>query len=107
MTPTLQRILSELEQSGSSESLAVADCLQTIAGNGGEQDTDIHLLGCAGEIAEAAQSIMTRMKKTSQSKGIEPTRAQLLDFIFEVAQGNAEYDVLSCRAWKILSKVTR
>lgn len=105
MTPKLQTILQELELSGSSESLAVTDCLHTIAGNGGEQDTDTYLLGCAGEIADAAQSIMTRMKKPSKLKGIEPTRAQLVDFILEVALGLKEYDTLSAQAWEILSKV--
>lgn len=46
----VERLLTEMEQSGQSEALGVADCLRTIAANGGEQATDEHLLVCAEEM---------------------------------------------------------
>lgn len=63
MTKKLQAILEELEDSGTSESLAVADCLLSIAENGEESDEDEFLLGCAEEIRNSAQSVIDRMRK--------------------------------------------
>jgi len=63
MTKKLQDILEGMEESGSSEQLGVADCLKTIAENGGEQATDRHILCCAGEMRDAAQSILDQMKR--------------------------------------------
>ncbi len=46
----VEKLLTEMENSSQSEALGVADCLRTIAANGGEQATDEHLLTCAEEM---------------------------------------------------------
>ena len=68
MTPKLERILDSLEDSCSSEALAVADCLKTIAENGDEQAEDSYLVGCAGEIRDAAQSVIDQMRPKKQRR---------------------------------------
>ena len=62
MTPKLEAIIQSLEDSCSSESLAVADCLKTIAENGDEQAEDDYLVCCAMEIRDAAQSVIDQMR---------------------------------------------
>lgn len=53
-----QEIINELFDSGSSESHAVADCLNTIAENGNDQATDKHLVCCSEQIIAAAQRVI-------------------------------------------------
>lgn len=63
MTKKLRAILEEMENSDSFETVVVGDCLKTIAGNGGAQNRDMFLVGCAETIRDAAQSIINRMKE--------------------------------------------
>jgi hypothetical protein len=56
-------ILTSLATSGQSESAAVADCLNTIAENGGIQATDAYLVCCAEMIIEAAQDVITALRE--------------------------------------------
>jgi len=63
MTKKLRAILDQMEQSGQSEQLAVSECLTTIAENGDGSEQDSHLLGCAEEIRDAAQSVIDQMSK--------------------------------------------
>jgi len=55
-------VLTQLAESGQSESIDVADCLNTIAENGEEQAADEYLVGCAEEMIEAAQAVITALK---------------------------------------------
>lgn len=54
--------LQELGDSGDSQAFAVADCLNTIAENGGDQSTDEYLIGCAQEIITAAQRFIDEVQ---------------------------------------------
>lgn len=72
MTGKCNEILDEMENSGSSESLAVADCLRTIASNGGEQGYDKYLIGCAEEIRDAAQGFIAEMKRKRKPAKKDP-----------------------------------
>lgn len=64
MSPKLQSILNELEQSGTSEGGTVADCLNTIAQNDDEDmQTDAHILSCAREIEGWAKYVKTAYNK--------------------------------------------
>ena len=64
MSPTLQSILNELENSYTSEGSAVADCLNTIAQNDDEDmQTDAHILTCAREIEGWAKYVRTAYNK--------------------------------------------
>ena len=48
-------VIQELGDSGDSQAFAVADCLNSIAENGGSQSADEYLIGCAKEIIAAAR----------------------------------------------------
>jgi hypothetical protein len=61
----LKEILDEMLKSGSSETTGVADILKTIAENGGDQDTDSHIVCCAKEIRNAADDLIKRMMEPS------------------------------------------
>ena len=50
-------VICQLAESGQSESYAVADCLNTIAENGGDSATDEHLLACVDELIDAANRV--------------------------------------------------
>ncbi|MCL4296221.1 MAG: hypothetical protein KJ077_10855 [Anaerolineae bacterium] len=62
-------ILNEMEDSGSSETMGVADILRTIASNGEGQEADDFLVGCAQEIIEAAQYFIDRVQAGDTSPG--------------------------------------
>ena len=55
MERRIENILDIMENSGDSQSLAVAECLRNIADNGDEQAKSSYLVGCAKEIIKSAQ----------------------------------------------------
>jgi hypothetical protein len=63
-----ESIFSTLEESGDSQALGVFECLNTIAQNGDEQDTDTFLAGCADEIAGWAQYVATELRRKGQER---------------------------------------
>ncbi len=54
--------LKIMAESGSSEAAGVADILNTIAENGGEQTSDEYLIACAEEVKDAVQAFINAMK---------------------------------------------
>lgn len=66
LSAKMQEILEELDSSGSSEAIAVADCLNTIAENGDDQATDEHMLCCAEEIRDYAQRVIDNLGPTKK-----------------------------------------
>lgn len=62
VSPDVAAALDSMAISGSSETIAVAECLNTIAENGDEQATDDFLLGCAEELIEAARGFIRRVR---------------------------------------------
>lgn len=64
-------VIEGMFSSGSSEQWAVADCLNTIAGNGDEQETDEHLIGCAEEIRDAANYFIEQLKGEPANVSVE------------------------------------
>ena len=56
-------LIDELIESGDSQSLAVGECLDTIAGNDEESATDEFLLVCAEEIKTAAEYAISVLRK--------------------------------------------
>ncbi len=58
MSKKMEKVLEQLESSCTSEGNAVADCLRTIAANGGDMATDKHLLACAQEIGDWARFVI-------------------------------------------------
>lgn len=66
----VQRLLREMEDSGQSEALGVADCLSTIAANGGEQATDDHLLGCAEAMREWLEYFILQLGGQGEASGL-------------------------------------
>lgn len=68
MTPKCERLLEEMMESGDSQALAVADCLQTIASNGDEQGEDAYLVGCAEQIKEWADYFILQMSKKKKGR---------------------------------------
>lgn len=63
LDPTVERVLSELENSYASEQMGVADILRTIAGNGDGQEDPEFLLICAEEIRDAADYFIREVQK--------------------------------------------
>lgn len=61
MSDKLEALLRQMEQSGDSQKLAVADCLRTIASNGDGQDTDAFIACCADEIGRAAMELRNQL----------------------------------------------
>lgn len=57
----LEALLLQLEESGDSQKLAVADCLRTIASNGDEQATDKFIACCANELGQAAMELRNQL----------------------------------------------
>lgn len=57
-----KKALEELAAMGSSEASAVADCLNTIAENGGEQAEDLFLMNCAMEMAAYCHAFVNSVK---------------------------------------------
>lgn len=68
MTKKLGRILKQMTDSCDSQQAAVSECLYLIAGNGDGQETDSFLIGCAGEIRDAAQSVIDQMTPKKKAK---------------------------------------
>lgn len=66
MSPKAQELIQQMLDSGDSQQLAVGDCLNTIAENGDDQNTDEHLICCAEEIRDAANYFVQHLatKKT-------------------------------------------
>ena len=58
LSDKVHNTLQNFVDSCSSEAAAVADCLNTIASNGGDQATDEYLIGCAEEIRDWAQDFI-------------------------------------------------
>jgi hypothetical protein len=58
-------ILQQLFTSGDSQSLAVADCLNSIADNGEDSASDAYLVACAKEIRDAANAVITALTPTN------------------------------------------
>ena len=63
MNSQIDAILEEMEESGDSQQLGVADCLRTIAGNGDEYGTARSLIACAEEIIDAAKYFIGRVRE--------------------------------------------
>jgi len=61
MSKKAAELLSNMIHSGSSEQLGVADILDTISQNGGEMETNAHLIGCAEEIRDTAAYFLREM----------------------------------------------
>lgn len=57
-----RQVLEDLMSCGSSEALAVGECLKTIAENGDEQAETSYLVGCAEEIAGWALNFIQQVK---------------------------------------------
>lgn len=62
LASTARQVLDDLIRCGSSEGLAVGDCLKTIAENGDEQAETDYLVGCAAEIAGWALEFIRRVR---------------------------------------------
>ena len=65
LTPAARQVLRELEEQGSSEASAVAECLRNIADNGQGQETDAFLATCALEIAQHALAVPLALRQRS------------------------------------------
>lgn len=63
MTKNLKEKLRRMKASGETEQLAVADCLEGIASNGGNMATNLFLVDCANEIIFAAQFFIREATK--------------------------------------------
>src|SRR5262245_62372850 len=63
MTAKMERLLKEFENSCTTEGNAIADCLRTISGNGGEMGTTPHLLSCANELRAWATRVLEAYKQ--------------------------------------------
>jgi hypothetical protein len=61
LSPAARQALRELEDQGSSEAAAVADCLRSVAANVPEEDPDAYLAACAQEIAQHALAAASRL----------------------------------------------
>lgn len=62
LSAKVAEVIQELGDAGDSQAWAVADCLNTIAENGGIQSTDGHLIVCAEEIIKAAQRFIDEVQ---------------------------------------------
>lgn len=62
LSAKVAEVIQELGDSGDSQAFAVADCLNTIAENGGDQSTNEYLIGCAQEIITAAQRFISEVQ---------------------------------------------
>ena len=62
LSAKVAEVIQELGDAGDSQALAVAECLNTIAENGGDQSTDEYLIGCAQEIIAAAQRFIDEVQ---------------------------------------------
>jgi hypothetical protein len=61
-------ILDQLFNADDSQSLAVAECLNTIAENGEDRASDAYLVVCAQEIRDAATTVMKALGPTSKRR---------------------------------------
>jgi hypothetical protein len=68
MTKKFTELLEEMMESCDTQQLAVAECLQTVAENGDDQEEDDFLIGCAEEIRDAAQYVIDTMSKKGKKK---------------------------------------
>jgi len=69
MSVRARELIDDMIESGSSEAIAVGECLEMIASNGDGQETDEHLIVCARQIVLAAQNFIDEMKnKNDQEK---------------------------------------
>ena len=93
-------ILTEFEQSGQTETIAVADILKSIASNGDGQETDDFLLACAEEIRNAADAFINRLG--GEDPWADPTD-EMDAWRHDVAQGNT---VLGFQDWKAHKRET-
>ena len=59
---TAQELITGYKKSGSTESIVVGECLESIASNGGEMATNEHLAACADEICSAAENIARQLR---------------------------------------------
>jgi hypothetical protein len=62
MTKKMETILTELENSGASEAMAVAEFLRDVASNGELQERNKFLVACAEEIRDWAQFVVIKMR---------------------------------------------
>lgn len=67
MTKKARQLLTALIESNDSQSVAVGECLQTIAENGDGQDTNEHLIECANAIISAAVTFISQLKQTNSA----------------------------------------
>lgn len=64
----IRLVLQDMANSGSSETIGVADILATIASNGDGQEDKEFLITCAQEIKEAADNFICRLRATDKQK---------------------------------------
>jgi hypothetical protein len=62
-----ETLLNEMIASGQSETMGVADILQTIASNGEEMEKDENLIGNAAEIRDAATYFIHQMEQRKET----------------------------------------
>lgn len=58
MKPELAKLLGEMQNSGHTEEVAVAECLLLIAANGPDSASEEHMAACAQELVIAAQAVL-------------------------------------------------
>jgi len=68
LSPNAKAILDQLFNAGDSQSLAVAECLNTIAENGADSASDAYLVVYAQEIRDAATTVMKALGPTSKRR---------------------------------------
>jgi hypothetical protein len=68
LSPNAKAILDQLFNVGDSQSLAVAECLNTIAENGEDSASDGYLVVCAQEIRDAATTVMKALDPTGKHR---------------------------------------
>jgi hypothetical protein len=73
LSGTAKAILVGMAESGSAEGAGVACLLNGIALNSEEQASDEHLLGCATEIRDWAQSFIDQLTIDSDNPPTSPT----------------------------------
>lgn len=66
LSPKAKTILDQLFNSGDSQSLAVAECLSSIADNGADSASDAWLVVCAQEIRDAASSVIKALRHANR-----------------------------------------
>lgn len=84
VSETVSQLLQQMFESGDSQEMAVADCLNTIAENGDGMESDTHLLCCAEAIRDAANAFIETLKPVAQPENDTVTPEQVWDMLLLV-----------------------